>query len=285
MRSGVRRASDVAREASEELSEAGVPEPKASAEILLSEVIGAKRGDLAFRDVSEENLRVYSSHVLRRKSREPVHRILGRAYFRNLALHLEKHTLIPRPDTESVVGAALERIDGRGYPCRVLDVGTGTGAIAISIAAERPRSEVHASDVSAEALRVARRNAEENGAKVEFHLADIAGGLEKFAASFDLLVSNPPYIGTETLESLEPEVREWDPVCALDGGPDGLAFYRRIFAETPPLLKRGAEVVLEVGDGRAEAVLELGVSAGFAPLGVSDDLAGTPRAVSLRWER
>lgn len=277
------RAREAAREAARGLVASNVPEPEASAEILLSELLGVRRGDLSFHDVSEEDLRVYSAWVFRRKNREPVQRILGYAYFRNLKLDLGGQTLIPRPDTESVVEAALERIDERGCPCRVLDVGTGSGAIAISIAQERPGCEVHASDVSGDAIRVARRNAEVNGADVEFHIADVAGGLDALAGSVDLLVSNPPYIKSGDLPNLEPEVRDHDPLPALDGGSDGLDFYRRVFAETPSLLKSGADIVLEIGDGQAKDVLELGRSAGFMPIGVREDLAGTPRAVLLRW--
>lgn len=276
-------AREASREATRKLAEADVPEPEASAEILLSELLGVKRGELSFHDLSEEQARVFSAWIPRRKNREPVQRILGHAYFRNLGLDLDENTLIPRPDTESVVEAVLERIDERGYPCRVLDIGTGSGAIAISIAQERPNCEVHASDVSEDALKVASRNAEKNGVKVVFHKADIVAGLESMRGNIDLLTSNPPYIETKALETLEPEVRDWDPVSALDGGSDGLDFYRRIFAETPPLLKNDADTVLEIGDGQAEAVLELGRSAGFTSLGVREDLAGTPRAVLLRW--
>ena len=216
--------------------------------------------------------------------REPVQRILGYAYFRNLILDLNEETLIPRPDTESVVDAALEQIDSRGYPCVVLDVGTGSGAIAISIAQERSRCEVHATDISQTALRIARQNAARNGASVSFHEADLASGLHFLNGSIDLLISNPPYVDEISApRRLAPEVRKWDPPAALYSGTDELAFFRRIFAETPPLLKRGADVVLEIGEGQAEKVQALGSKSGFVARGVRDDLAGTPRAVLLRW--
>ena len=212
-------------------------------------------------------------------------RILGYAYFRNLRLDLNEETLIPRPDTESVVEAVLERIDRRGGSCRVLDIGTGSGAIAISIAQERPSCEVHATDISEAALEIARRNAGRNETTVHFHQANLVSGLEFLQNSVDLLVSNPPYVDEDSAERrLAPEVREWDPPAALYSGPDEFAFFRRIFAETPPLLCDGADVVLEVGDRQADAVLELGSRAGFTPLGTRLDLAGTPRAVFLRWE-
>jgi release factor glutamine methyltransferase len=217
--------------------------------------------------------------------REPVQRILGYAYFRNLVLDLNEETLIPRPDTESVVDLALEQIDSRGYPCVVLDVGTGSGAIAISIAQERPRCEVHATDISETALEISRHNAARNNAAVSFHNADVATGLLFLRGSVDLLLSNPPYVDeTSASTRLAPEVRQWDPPVALYSGTDELGFFRRIFAETPPLLKSGADVVLEIGDDQAEKVMDLGLRFDFSPLDVRVDLAGTPRAVLLRWE-
>jgi release factor glutamine methyltransferase len=168
----------------------------------------------------------------------------------------------------------------------VLDIGTGSGAIAISIAQERPLCDVHATDVSEDALEIARRNAERNGATVHFHRADVASGLQFLKGTVDLLVSNPPYVDEVSAERrLAPEVRRWDPPAALYSGSDEYAFFRRIFAETPPLLADGADVVLEIGDGQAEAVRELGERAGFIPLDTRLDLAGTPRAVLLRRER
>ena len=235
--------------------------------------------------LTAEQASLYEAWISRRIKREPVQRILGYAYFRNLVLDLNGETLIPRPDTESVVDAALEQIDSRGYPCVVLDIGTGSGAIAISIAQERPRCEVHATDISEAALRIARQNAASNDASVSFHESDVASGLHFLNGSIDLLVSNPPYVDEISApRRLAPEVREWDPPLALYSGTDELAFFKRIFAETPPLLKRGADVVLEIGEGQAEKVQDLGSRYGFVPLGVRNDLAGTPRAVLLRWE-
>jgi release factor glutamine methyltransferase len=240
-----------------------------------------------------------------------VQRILGYAYFRNLRLEVDEHTLIPRPDTESVVDAALEAVDRRGAfgpvqlqesgvgknttpdsqpptprseaTCRLLDLGTGSGAIAISVAQERPLCEVHATEHSGGALQVARRNAARAGVTVRFYRTDLASDLDALEDSVDVLVSNPPYIRSADIFALAPEVRDWDPLAALAGGPDGLDFYRRIFTETASLLTNGADVVLEVGDGQAEKVLELGRKAGYSPLGTRPDLTGTPRAVRLRW--
>jgi release factor glutamine methyltransferase len=288
VRAGVGEASarDAARRAAARLEHAHVPEPVASAEVLLSELLGIGRAEVAVysEPLTEDQLSQYESWISRRLMREPVQRILGYAYFRNLILDLNEETLIPRPDTESVVEAALERLDSRGYPCVVLDVGTGSGAIAISIAQERPRCEVHATDISEAALQKARQNAVRNDATVSFHQADVATGLHPLNGSIDLLVSNPPYVDeVSASRRLAPEVREWDPPAALYSGTDELAFFGRIFAETPPLLKRGADVVLEIGEGQAEKVQDLGRKSGFLPLAVRNDLAGMPRAVLLRW--
>ena len=287
MPAGEASARELARDAATRLERAGVPEPAASAEVLLSELLGIGRAELAVygKPLTDEQAALYGAWISRRLEREPVQRILGYAYFRNLVLDLNEDTLIPRPDTESVVDLALERVDLRGYPCVVLDVGTGSGAIAVSIAQERPRCKVHATEVSEIALQAARANARRNETDVRFHHADVVSGLDFLEGSVDLLVSNPPYVDeTSASHRLAPEVREWDPPIALYSGTDELAFFGRIFAESPPLLKVGADVVLEIGDGQAEKVLNLGESAGFSPLAVRNDLAGTPRAVLLRWE-
>ena len=278
-------ARQLAKEATERLENAGVPEPVASAEVLLAELLGVRRGELSFypESPSGEQVALYDAWISRRSKREPVQRILGYAYFRNLQLELDEHALIPRPDTESVVDAALEAVDCLECSPRILDVGTGSGAIALSIAQERPSFDVHATDSSKGALRIARGNATRAGAEVQFHRADLTSGLDALEGSVDLLVSNPPYVKSADIPKLAPEVRDWDPHSALDGGFDGLDFYRRIFSEAAPLLVDRADVVLEVGDGQVDNVLEIGRRAGYTPLAAYPDLAGTLRAALLRW--
>jgi release factor glutamine methyltransferase len=285
MQPGVLSARRLVQDAVEELESAGIPEAKASAEVLLAELLGVRRSELALlkEPVTGKQAELYEAWISRRKKRETVQRILGYAYFRNLRLELDEHTLIPRTDTESVVDAALEAVDRRGGSCRVLDLGTGTGAIAVSIAQERPSCDVHATDSSEGALKIARRNAERSGVAIRFHRADLASGLDGLLRSVEVLVSNPPYVRRADIPKLAPEVRDWDPHVALDGGPDGLDFYRRIFAESSLLLAERADVVLEVGDDQAEAVLELGRCAGYDILGTHQDLTGTRRTVRLRW--
>lgn len=284
MKTGATTARQAARAAAERLEQAQVPEPAASAEVLLSELLGIGRAELALHDepLTREQEETYDAWISRRLAREPVQRILGYAYFRNLKLYLNGDTLIPRPDTESVVEAALEVVDRRGGSCRVLDIGTGSGAIAISIVQERPLCEVHATDISEKALEISHCNAAMNGATVRFHRTDVVSGLDLPEGSVELLVSNPPYVGGAG-RRLAPEVREWDPPTALFSGDDELAFFRRIFVEAPPLLADGADIVLEIGDGQAETVRDLGRRSGFVPVGTRSDLAGTTRAVLLRW--
>lgn len=285
MHTGAASARDVSREAAARLERAGVPEPVASAEVLLSELLKIGRADLGFYDklLTDQQRALYEIWILRRMEREPVQRILGYGYFRHLKLYLNEHTLIPRPDTESVVDVALECIDRRGGRGVMLDIGTGSGAIAIAIAQERPSCEVHATDLSEGALEISRHNARLNRAEVLFHEADVASGLDFLNGRLDLLVSNPPYIPSNATHHLAPEVHRWDPHLALYSGPEELTFFRRILAETPPLLSPGADVVLEIGDGQAEAVLALGEACGFIPQGWRPDLAGSPRAVLLSW--
>jgi release factor glutamine methyltransferase len=271
--------------AAESLRSAGALEPEACAEVLLAELTGLRRTELRLRDpeLSPDQVEAYGAWISARRQRRPVQRILGYAYFRNLKLYLNHETLIPRPETESVVDAALECVDGRGGRCRVLDLGTGSGAIALSIVQERPACTVYATDVSEIALEAARRNASEAQVEVEFLCTDLMVGLEELEGSVDILVSNPPYIPGGRLPGLMPEVRDWDPVGALDGGPDGLVFYRRIFREAAGVLRPGADVVLEVGDGQAGEVAALARGYGYEVRGTRPDLTGVPRAVVLRW--
>lgn len=251
----------------------------------MAELLGLRRSELALRreQLRPEELITYERWVQDRLSRKPVQRILGYAYFRGLTLELTPDTLIPRYDTESVVDVALERIDRRGGEACILDIGTGSGAIAISIAQERPACEVHASDNSRGALDTASKNAAAAGVQVYFHHADLASGLDPLTGKIDLLISNPPYVPSTEIQGLAPEVRDWDPKPALDGGPDGLYFYRRLFKEARPLLSEGADVVLEIGDGQAEAVMEAGRCTGYTVLDTHPDLSGASRAVVLSW--
>jgi release factor glutamine methyltransferase len=217
--------------------------------------------------------------------REPLAYLIGRREFFSLDFEVTPAVLIPRPETETLVGAALEFI--AAHPdSRVLDLGTGSGAIAVSIAASAPRARIVATDLSAAALAVARRNAERHGAgaRVEFRRADLFEPLDSGAplGRFDLIVSNPPYIEDAALASLAPEVARFEPRCALVGGPDGLDFYRRIARAAREHLEPGGATMLEVGAGQAGRVAALLADAGMAPAAVINDLAAVARVVVAR---
>lgn len=214
----------------------------------------------------------------RRLRREPLARILGTREFWGLPFRLSAGTLVPRPDTETVVEAALARIPDRAAPLRILDLGTGSGAILVALLSELPAATGLGTDRSADALATARDNAAALGARALFAASDWGAAI---GGRFDLVVSNPPYIRSGILPGLEPEVRDHDPGAALDGGPDGLAAYRTILASLAPLLANEARVLLEIGFDQAESVGGLAEAAGFSVRAVVRDLGRNDRVVVL----
>ncbi|WP_375786390.1 peptide chain release factor N(5)-glutamine methyltransferase [Bradyrhizobium sp. Pha-3] len=221
----------------------------------------------------------------RRLAGEPVARILGIKEFWGLPLHLSSATLVPRPDTETVVERALEllRADGAaGRALRIADLGTGSGAILLALLSELPHAHGFATDISAEALKTASRNAAELG------LADRATWIacdygSALTGTFDLIVSNPPYISSAEIAGLDIEVRTHDPRAALDGGADGLDAYRALISQSTGLLTSGGFLVVEVGQGQSADVEALMTASGLSPTGPPKaDLGGVPRAVSAR---
>lgn len=224
----------------------------------------------------------------RRLNREPVTRIVGSREFYGRLFEIGPEVLDPRPDTETLIDLALElvREDGpTGRPLRILDIGTGSGAILVTLLAELPQAIGLATDISPAALEIARRNAAAIGvgSRATFRLADMLDGLD---GQFDLIVSNPPYIRSAEIATLAPEVRCHDPVLALDGGADGLTCYRRIADGVVALVAPGGWVAVEVGYDQSAAVEDL-FAARFRPAGQVDiraarDLAGVHRCVALR---
>jgi len=272
---GVREALDAAVDA---LRAAGVEEPRLDAELLLAEATGRSRAELvADRDaeVPPAAGRQFGEMVRRRLRREPVAYILGRKGFRNLELAVDQRVLIPRPETELLVELALEV-----GPETVLDVGTGSGAIALAVADELPDCEVTATDTSPAALEVARGNAERLGLaeRVRFLEGTLPEG------GFDLILANLPYVAERDWPSLQPEVTQWEPREALLAGPDGLDAYRALIPECAGHLHRHPEqmtgaVAVEVGDGQAPAVAELMRGSGLEKIETRRDLAGIERIV------
>ena len=265
-------------------SDAAVDTPDLDARMLVSEALRADAVEIAARPeapLGAEAAAQLGDFARRRLAREPVGRILGRREFWGLSLGLSPETLEPRPDTETVVEAALACSPDRQAPLRVLDLGTGSGCVLIALLHELSRAIGVGVDQSLGALRTARHNAVRNGVagRAAFVAANWSAAVR---AQFDLIVSNPPYIMSAVLAGLAPEVREHDPPGALDGGSDGLAAYRRIFAEAGELLDAAGALVLEIGSDQEQAVRELAGSAGFRVIEVAHDLAGHPRAVVLR---
>jgi release factor glutamine methyltransferase len=221
----------------------------------------------------------------RRVASEPVARILGVKEFWGLDLQLSPATLVPRPDTETVVELAVEAVRDH-VPAdrqrRIADIGTGSGAILLALLSELPESTGVGTDISLEALRTARDNAGRLGfgARAWFVACNYAAAL---SGTFDLIVSNPPYIRSAEIAGLEREVREYDPARALDGGPDGLDAYRAIAPEAARLLVPGGTLIVEAGYGQSGPIADLMVTAGLTPdLPPKADLAGIPRAVAGR---
>ncbi|MGN6571144.1 MAG: peptide chain release factor N(5)-glutamine methyltransferase [Pseudolabrys sp.] len=223
----------------------------------------------------------------RRMKREPVSRILGRKEFWSLLLDVTPDVLVPRPDTETLVEAALDYVVRGGLrlePLRILDIGTGTGALVLALLQELPKARGVATDVSAAALSVARGNAErlKLASRCAFLACNLADGVQ---GRFDLIVSNPPYIARGAIPSLDPEVRDYDPKLALDGGADGLDAYRAIAASVPPLLAPGGRLIVELGIGQSAPVTALFEAAKFTILSIRNDLGGIPRALVAKFER
>jgi release factor glutamine methyltransferase len=251
------------------------------AELLLAATLDLDRVGLYVnfeRPLDAAELSAFREKVRRRAQREPVQYILGEAEFWSLTFKVGPAVLVPRADTEVLVEEALTRIEG---VARVLDVGTGSGAIAVALAHEKPEILVTALDCSQEALDVARRNAQGNG--VAERVSFLTGDLAKLTCGpFDVLVSNPPYIPTGDLAKMMPEVRDYEPRQALDGGVDGLEAYRHLAIQAPQVLVPGGWLLVEVGVNQAGDVSALFKAAGLIEIGQRNDYAGIPRVVMAR---
>ncbi|MDX1420282.1 MAG: peptide chain release factor N(5)-glutamine methyltransferase [Rubricoccaceae bacterium] len=269
------------------LQEAGIEEARRNAEWLLEEGLGASRVEILARPeapVSTGEALQVEALVARRLRREPLQYVLGHADFFGLRLRVTPAVLIPRPETEEVAEDALRRLDGRETPW-ALDVGTGSGALALALKHRRPDAEVFACDVSEAALAVAADNAERLGLAVSFVQGDVLDPAFGHDAppSFDLVVSNPPYVPETERATLAPEVRDHEPAEALFvPGDDPLVFYRTLAARAPDLLKPGGWLVVETHADHGEAVRDLFAGAGLREAALRRDLAGRPRIVSAR---
>jgi release factor glutamine methyltransferase len=272
------------RELSNLFRTAGLDSPELDARLLVGHALGLDHTALsvaAGHELNAEEARTLAMLAARRLEREPIARIRGSKEFWGLSLRVTPATLVPRPETETVVEAALAAIDAGGSrtrPLCIADLGAGSGALLLALLSELPHAYGIGADISFAALAVARDNALRLGllARAAMVACDFSAALD---GSFDLVVANPPYIATGDIAALAPEVRH-DPPRALDGGVDGLACYRTIAADARRLLKPTGYLVLELGAGQSEAVAELLHAAGLAPLPARIDLNGIPRALA-----
>ena len=259
-------------------AEKGVDNPRLDAELLLAYVLKLDRVGLYLnfdRPLIDEELDAIRPLVKRRGQREPLQYLIGKSEFWSLEFEVSPAVLIPRADTEILVEEALARAGGEG---KLLDVGTGSGAIAVSLATELPGWQVTGLDISAAALAVAGGNAEKNGVagRVRFLQGDLA---ELPRQQYDLIVSNPPYIAQAEWDSLMPEVRCFEPKQALLAENDGLDCYQKLLAQAPSCLKSGGWLLVETGYQQAAAVQRLFADSGLREIFVRDDYAGQPRVV------
>jgi release factor glutamine methyltransferase len=267
------------------LSSAGLENGRLDAEVLLSHALGVDKTALYMNidaPLHPQDEGRYRDMLSRRVQREPVAYITGRKEFWSLDFLVTPDVLIPRPETELLVEIAVGRLkvcDGKS-PVKILDLGTGTGAIAVALAKELPDARIAAVDISSAALAVARQNSESHG--VADRISFLSGDLfQSVRGQFDLIVSNPPYVRREELSALPPEIREWEPVGALDGGIDGLDFYRRIIAESRQHLRSGGSIILEIGADMGGAVAELVTRAAcYAAAVVYQDYAARDRVIA-----
>lgn len=260
----------------------GIDSPRLDAEVLLSHVLGKERIYLYVHfdePLEAPELAAYREYIKQRVARQPVAYIIGRREFMGLSFRVTPAVLVPQPDTEILVQAALDRLAAKPA-ARVADIGTGSGAIVLSLLYYRKKLQASAVDISADALAVAAENAASLGVaeRVMFCEGDLLAPLA--GQQFDAIVSNPPYIPTADIAGLAPEVRTAEPMGALDGGADGLVFYRRLVADAPALLASDGFLAMEVGIHEAAPVAALAQASGaFARTEVLKDLAGIERVV------
>jgi release factor glutamine methyltransferase len=264
------------------LAKADVPEPEVGAWYLFAYCFHISRAEFFLRSEEPTGENAWEEYKLlleKRAARIPLEHITHETEFMGLPFYVDENVLIPRQDTECLVEEVLKKCEGK----RVLDMCAGSGCIGISLAALGKCETVVLADISAEALRVAEKNAADNGVRVTCIESDL---FQHITGKFDIIVSNPPYIRTGEIPSLMPEVREHDPVLALDGKEDGLAFYRRIVTESRRHLEMSGMLCFEIGYNQAEAVKDLMKQSGFGKIEVKKDLAGLDRIVigSLKME-
>ena len=267
------------------LAKRDVESPRLQAELLLAHLLKMPRMKLYLnfdRPLSAEDTGIYREWIKRRSQREPLQHIIGSTSFCGYEVAVNRHTLVPRPETEILAESGWKFLATRDST-NALDVGTGTGCIAIALAAKCSNAKILASDISPDALALAKENAARNKVQIEFLHGDGFAALPP-DARFNLIISNPPYIPTAEIETLQPEVRDFDPRQALDGGADGLDFYRRFALEAKTFLKPGGKIMLEFGDGQAPAIREIFENEKWIVEAVKDDYSQRARILIATWK-
>jgi len=285
------------------LAKKGVESPRLQTELLLAHLLKLPRMKLYLnfeRILTPAETDTLRERVKRRGQREPLQHITGSTSFCGLEIAVNRHALVPRPETELLAELGWNFLSTlNSQPSTCLDFGTGTGCIAIALAVKCPTAKIVATDVSADALALAMRNAVRNGVaeRIEFLQGDGLAALQNVGQAsclslsdekktgtggtpvlrFDLIISNPPYIPSAEIATLEPEVRDFDPRGALDGGADGLDYYRLLASQAPAFLKPGGKVMLELGDGQAEAVRKIFETEKWVVEAVKEDYSHRPR--------
>jgi release factor glutamine methyltransferase len=266
------------------LGEAGFETAALDARLLLLTALGISATDLITQPdspLTPEQAETLASYAGRRLAHEPVARIVGEREFWGLPFRLSPETLVPRPDTETLVETVLDLIPDRQAPLSIVDFGTGSGCILVALLHELPRATGLGVDLSLGALRTARHNAETNGVGERSRFA-LSRWADAISGRFDLIVSNPPYIPSGVIPTLDQEVREHDPRLALDGGPDGLEPYRILLAEAERLLAPGGMLAVEIGYDQAEDLARLAGPHGLEILRIAHDLSGNPRCIAMK---
>ncbi len=265
----------------------GIDKPQLDAQVLLSHALSVNRTQLiidAKKPLAPDELRRFREMVTRRRAREPVAYLLGEREFYGRSFRVDKRVLIPRPDTETLVDVALLRTEARSLSMRALDLCTGSGCVAVTLARQRPTARVHATDVSDDALAVARDNALRLGAyNVSFTRGDLFEAVPASLAPFDIVTANPPYIASAEVDTLERDIKDHEPRLALDGGGDGLAFVRRIVEGAPAVLDAGGVLAIEIGAGEADAAARLFEARGFQRVTITRDYGRIERVVDGVW--
>jgi release factor glutamine methyltransferase len=278
---------EVIQRSAEFLAKKGVDSPRLQTELLLAHILKLPRMKLYLnfeRQLTSAEADTLRELVKRRGQREPLQHVLGSTSFCGLEITLNRHVLVPRPETELLAELAWQFLSTLNpQPSTALDFGTGSGCIAIAIAAKCPAARVVATDVSPEAIAVGTKNASRHhlSDRIQFHCGDGFAALAA-GARFDLIVSNPPYVPSAEIDSLQPEVRDYDPRAALDGGPDGLDAYRLIAEQAAPLLKPHGKIMLELGDGQAEPARKVFESQKWIVEAVKPDYTQRPRILVAR---